>query len=76
MTNLIEARLHKLGNQLPGRMLLPGDDGYVAATAIWAKPTGAMPRAVVQCRTLQDVQSAVRAVRDCDLPLSVRGANG
>jgi hypothetical protein len=52
---------------------MPGDDGYVAATAIWAKPSGAMPRAVVHCRTVQDVQSAIRAVRDCDLPLSVRG---
>src|SRR5215467_13348878 len=32
-----------------------------------------MPRAVVHCRTVQDVQSAIRAVRDCHLPLSVRG---
>src|SRR5215475_16020388 len=52
---------------------MPGDDGYVAATALWAKPSGAMPRAVVHCRTVQDVQSAIRAVRDCELPLSVRG---
>ena len=73
MPDLIEARLHKLGNQLPGRLSMPGDEGYVAATAIWAKPSGAMPRAVVRCRTAQDVQSAIRAVRDCDLPLSVRG---
>ena len=73
MTDLIEARLHKLGNQLTGRLSIPGDNGYVAATAIWAKPTGNMPRAVVHCRTVQDVQSAIRAVRDCDLPLSVRG---
>ena len=73
MPDLIEARLHKLGNQLPGRLSMPGDDGYIAATAIWAKPFGAMPRAVVHCRTVQDVQSAIRAVRDCDLPLSVRG---
>ena len=73
MPDLIEARLHKLGNQLPGRLSMPGDDRYVAATAIWAKPSGAMPRAVVRCRTAQDVQSAIRAVRDCDLPLSVRG---
>ena len=68
-----EARLQKLGNQLPGRLSMPGDDRYVAATAIWAKPSCAMPRGVVHCRTGQDVQSAIRAVRDCDLPLSVRG---
>jgi hypothetical protein len=73
MPDLIEARLHKLGNQLPGRLSMPGDDRYIAATAIWAKPSGAMPRAVVHCRTAQDVQSAIRAARDCDLLLSVRG---
>jgi len=73
MPDLIEARLHKLGNQLPDRLSRPGDDRYVTATAIWAKPSGVVPRAVVHCRTVQDVQSAIRAVRDCDLPLSVRG---
>src|SRR5215831_605341 len=71
--DLIEPSLYKLGNQLPGRLSMPGDDRYEAATAIWAKPSGAMPRAVVHCRTVQDVQSAIRAVRDCDVPLSVRG---
>jgi len=73
MPDLIDTKLQKLGNQLSGRLSMPGDDRYVAATAIWAKPSGAMPRAVVHCRTVQDVQSAIRAVRDCDLPLSVRG---
>ena len=52
---------------------MPGDKRYAAATAIWAKPTGRMPRAVVHCRTSQDVQLAILAARDCDLPLSVRG---
>jgi FAD/FMN-containing dehydrogenase len=32
-----------------------------------------MPRAVAHCRTPEDVQAAIRAARDCDLPLSVRG---
>jgi len=73
MPDLNEARLSKLGNQLSGRLSMPGDDGYVAATAIWAKRSGTMPCAVVHCRTVQKVQSAIRAVRDCDLPLSVRG---
>src|SRR5262249_42971229 len=54
MTDLIETKLHKAGNQLPGRLSMPGDDRYLAATAIWAKPSGTMPRAVVtvvQCKT-------------------------
>jgi FAD/FMN-containing dehydrogenase len=73
MTDPIEKTLRWLGEQLPGRVSMPGDDGYAATTAIWAKPLGRVPRAVVHCRTSQDVQSAIRAARDCNLPLSVRG---
>jgi FAD/FMN-containing dehydrogenase len=50
----------------------PGDPSYADATAIGAKPVGGMPRAVVHCRTDEDVALAIRAARDCDLPLSVR----
>jgi FAD/FMN-containing dehydrogenase len=73
MPDQIERTLRSLGGQLPGRVFGPGEDGYVAATAIWAKPVGPLPRAVVHCRTTDDVQLAIRAARDCGLPLSVRG---
>jgi hypothetical protein len=49
MTDLIEKTLHRLSGQLGGRFSLPGDDRYAAATAIWAKPVGRMPRAVAHC---------------------------
>jgi FAD/FMN-containing dehydrogenase len=73
MTDLIERTLRWLGGQLPGHVSRPGDDRYAAATAIWAKPVGPMPRAVVHCRTAEDVQSAIRAACDCHLTLSVPG---
>src|SRR5262249_40529710 len=73
MTDLIETKLHKLGNQLSGRLSMPGDDRYLAATAIWAKPSGTMPRAVVRGRIVQGVQAAIGPGRDCELPLSGRG---
>jgi len=73
MTDLIERTFRRLADHLPGRVSRPGDDRYAAATAIWAKPVGRMPRAVVHCQTSDDVQSAIRAARDCRLPLSVRG---
>src|SRR6266403_2216336 len=73
MTDLITRTFYRLGEKLPGQLSMPGDEGYAAATAIWAKPTGALPRAIVHCRTAADVQSAIRAARDCHLPLSVRG---
>jgi FAD/FMN-containing dehydrogenase len=72
MTDLIGRTLHRLDLQLPGRVSKPGDSGYSAATAIWAKPVGPGPHAVVHCRTPEDVQSAIRAARECHLPLSVR----
>jgi FAD/FMN-containing dehydrogenase len=73
MTNLIEKVLHRLSQQLPGQVSMPGDAGYSAATNIWAKPFGPPPRSIVHCRTAEDVQAAVRAAQDCDIPLSVRG---
>lgn len=73
MTDLIESIFQRLDKQLSGRLSRPGDNRYTAATAIWAKPVGPMPRAVAHCRGAQDVQSAIRAARDSGLPLSVRG---
>src|SRR5262249_47796636 len=73
MADLIERTLRWLGEQLPGRVSMPGDDGYAAATAIWPKPVDRLPRTVVHCQTSEDVQPAIRAARECDPPLSVRG---
>src|SRR6476659_57676 len=73
MTDLIERTLRRLGEQLPGGVSRPGDDRYAAATAIWAKPVGHMPRAIAHCRTAEDVQAAVLAACDTHVPLSVRG---
>jgi len=73
MTDLIGRTLNRLGQQLCGHLSMPGDDRYSTATAIWAKPVGREPRAVVHCQTSEDVQLAIRAARNCDLPLSVRG---
>ena len=73
MSDLIESALRGLSGQLNGRISRPGDDRYAAATAIWAKPVGPMPRTVVHCRTLQDIQLAIVAARSAGLSLSVRG---
>jgi FAD/FMN-containing dehydrogenase len=73
MTDLIERTLRGLSNQLGDRVSRPGDDEYVAATEISAKPIGCIPRTVVHCRTPQDVQFAIAAARSAGLSLSVRG---
>ena len=73
MTDQIERALGRLGERLSGGFSRPGDDRYNAATAIWAKPVGPLPRAIAHCRTTEDVQWAICAARDCDLARSVRG---
>ena len=73
MPDQVEQALRSLERQLAGRVSRPGKDGYAAATAIWAKPVGRMPRAVVHCRTTEDVQLSIGIARDCGLPASVRG---
>ena len=73
MPDYIERALRRLEAQLPGRVSLRNENGYAAATAIWAKPVGRLPRAVVHCMATEDVQLAIRTARDCGLPRSVRG---
>jgi FAD/FMN-containing dehydrogenase len=73
MTKEIDGVLRRLSGQLEGRVATQGDEGYKAACAIWAKPVGRRPRAVVHCRAPQDIQFAVAAARSVDLTLSVRG---
>jgi FAD/FMN-containing dehydrogenase len=73
MTDPTEKAFRRLREQFPGRTSTPGDDRYAAATAIWPKPVGRTPHMIVHCRTREDVQSAIRAARDADAPLSVRG---
>jgi hypothetical protein len=66
MTDLIERKLHRLAGKLSGGLSRPGQQPYAAATAIWAKPVGRMPRAVAHCRTPEDVRAAVQTARDCE----------
>src|SRR5215472_14141872 len=73
MSDQIERALRSLERQLTGRVSRPGNDRYAAATAIWAKPVGPVPCAVVHCWTTEDVQVSMAIARDCGLPLSVRG---
>jgi FAD/FMN-containing dehydrogenase len=73
MPDQIERARRRLDGQLSGRVSLLGEDGYATATAIWAKPVGPLPHAVLRCRTTHDVQLSIAIARDCGLPLSVRG---
>jgi FAD/FMN-containing dehydrogenase len=73
MPDSIENALLRLSDGAAARISLPGDEGYVAATSLWAKQKDIVPRAVVHCESAGDVQAAIRTAREHGLPLSVRG---
>ncbi|WP_424629758.1 FAD-binding oxidoreductase [Bradyrhizobium sp. SYSU BS000235] len=69
----MERTISRLRQQLSGGISQRGDSEYNAATATWAKSIGPQPQVIVHCRTSKDVQAVIRAARDADFPLSVRG---
>ena len=63
----------KLRGTLQGQVVLPGDENYPAAKALWNGAIDHHPALIARCETREDVQSAVRAARAYGLALSVRG---
>jgi hypothetical protein len=59
--------------RLRSRISTFGSERYANAVALWAKPVGPLPRAVIHCCTSKDVQLAIHAARNSGLSLSVRG---
>ena len=61
-----------LASRLQGELLLPGDDGYAAARAVWNAAIDRDPAMIVRCRDAADVQTAVAFAREHALAISVR----
>lgn len=63
-----------LRRSLAGTVILPADPGYDEARALQiASFDGVRPRAVVRCRTTEDVSATVRFARAAGLPVTPRG---
>jgi FAD/FMN-containing dehydrogenase len=56
-----------------GRVLVPDDEGYDEARAIWNGLIDRRPALIVQCSGAADVVDAVNFAREHDLLLSIRG---
>jgi FAD binding domain/Berberine and berberine like len=79
------AAAHDLGAVMQGIVVLPGEgassttvrgsvpDAYASARQIWNDAVDHRPALIALCRSVEDVQVAVRAARAHALPLSVRG---
>lgn len=61
-----------LERSLEGDLLERGDAGYDAARTVWNAMVDRQPRLIARCRSVADVQTAVRAGRDCGLEIGVR----
>jgi len=55
------------------RVFLPEEDEYLQVCSIWNGAVHHEPAAVVRCRSVADVRTAVCAARTYGFPLSVRG---
>ncbi len=62
----------ELRGRTAGDVLVPGDDGYEEARAVWNGMVDRRPALIVRCTTTPDVVAAGRTARTRDLPLSVR----
>src|ERR1700677_3856967 len=58
---------------MAGAVLLRDDAEYEGARAVWNGAVGRQPAVIARCAGEEDVVAAVRAAREHELPLSVRG---
>jgi FAD/FMN-containing dehydrogenase len=73
MTSTTSGRVEALRSAMAGPVLLPGDEGYDKARAIWNGDIDRRPTAVAQCRTPDDVAAALRFAQQEGLEVAVRG---
>jgi FAD/FMN-containing dehydrogenase len=65
--------LDALRSGLGGAVLLPGEDGYDQARAVWNAMIDRRPALIVQPRGVADVIDAVSFARDHGLPVAIKG---
>jgi FAD/FMN-containing dehydrogenase len=61
-----------LATEVAGRVLLPGEDGYAAESAIYNLNLALEPALIVGVTSDADVQAAVRFAAERGLPIAVK----
>ena len=69
MENLTET----LPLQIEGEVLVPGNDGYDDARAVWNAMIDRKPALIARCRNNRDVANTLLYARKNDYPVSIRG---
>jgi FAD/FMN-containing dehydrogenase len=68
-----DGALRGFAGDFPGEVVLPGDDGYDDARAVWNRMIDRRPAAVVRPTRPDEVVTALRFARDHELEVAVRG---
>ena len=71
--NVLADRLREFSARFRGDLLRPGSEGYEAARVVWNGMIDRRPACIARCRSVDDVQAAIRFARDNDLPIAIRG---
>jgi FAD/FMN-containing dehydrogenase len=72
MINIGGGDISRLRSSVDGQVLLPGDDGYDAARALWNAMVDHRPSVIVRCTSSADVAAAIAFARRNDLEVGVR----
>jgi FAD/FMN-containing dehydrogenase len=59
-------------SRFDGQVLTPGTRGYDSARSVWNAMIDHRPKLIARCASVDDVVTAVRAARECDLEIGVR----
>jgi FAD/FMN-containing dehydrogenases len=65
--------VQSFAREFAGTVVAPGDPDYDSARAIWNGSIDARPALIAQCRTTEDIVTAVTLTRAAGVPLAVRG---
>lgn len=65
--------LETLRGAVRGGVVVPGDDGYDSARAVWNGMIDRRPAVIARCTGTADVAAAIRFAREHGLPLAARG---
>ena len=73
MTRTIDRDVTTLRATVDGPVLLPGDEGYDEARAVWNGDIDRRPAVIARCTGPDDVAAALRYAQDSGLEVAVRG---
>jgi FAD/FMN-containing dehydrogenase len=70
---LSDDRLRELDARFHGDLILPSSPSYESARRVWNGMIDRLPAVIARCKSISDVQTAIRFGRDNDLPIAIRG---